>query len=84
MPLDSDQQALKDFGNAAFGAEPWHGKLARISGVSRSYISQIVRGDKPMTAAIDHQIRLGIRLEMKRLREAFAAYNEKMYGRFRE
>jgi hypothetical protein len=39
MPrLDHDQQRLKDLGERLFGAE-FHGKLARLSLVSRSYIS---------------------------------------------
>jgi transcriptional regulator with XRE-family HTH domain len=81
MPLDRDQQALLDFGNAAFGDEPWHGKLARITGVSRSYISQIVRGDKPLTAAIDEQIREAFQNQLWRQQKAFYAY--RMRGKVR-
>jgi hypothetical protein len=76
MPLDTDQQALKDFGNAAFGDEPWHGRLARITGVSRSYISQIVRGDKAVSDAVKTAVAAGIRREIKRLREALKMYEE--------
>jgi transcriptional regulator with XRE-family HTH domain len=84
MPLDRDQQALLDFGNAAFGDEPWHGKLARITGVSRSYISQIVRGDKPVTAAIDQQIRDGFSKELLRQQKAFSAYRLRGKVRLRQ
>jgi transcriptional regulator with XRE-family HTH domain len=81
MQLDPDQQALLDFGNAAFGDEPWHGKLARITGFTRSYISQIVRGDKPLTAAIDQQIRDGFGEQLSRQQKAFYAY--RMRGKVR-
>jgi transcriptional regulator with XRE-family HTH domain len=84
MPLDPDQQALLDFGNAAFGDEPWHGKLARITGVSRSYISQIVRGDKPVTHAVDSGIRHGVRQEISRMRAALVAYEKTMRESYRE
>jgi transcriptional regulator with XRE-family HTH domain len=82
--LDPDQQALKDFGNAAFGDEPWHGKLARMCGVSRSFISQIVRGDKSVTAAVDTGIRIGMRQEISRLRAALSAYEKTMRESYRE
>jgi transcriptional regulator with XRE-family HTH domain len=73
MPLDHDQQRLKDLGERLFGAE-FHGKLARLSLVSRSYISQIVRGDRPVTPAVENAITAGIRREVKRLRDALRAY----------
>ena len=81
MSLDPDQKALLDFGNAAFGDENWHGRLARITGVSRSYISQIVRGEKPLTAAIDQQIRDGFGEQLTRQQKAFYAY--RMRGKVR-
>jgi hypothetical protein len=77
MPrLDHDQQRLKDLGERLFGAE-FHGKLARLSLVSRSYISQIVRGDRAATPAVENAITAGIRREIKRLREALNAYEKR-------
>lgn len=85
MPrLDPDQEALKALGIEAFGPEPWHAKLARLTNVSRSYISQICRGDKNVTPAVDSAIRAGIRREIKRLRAALNTYEEKMRGNIRE
>jgi transcriptional regulator with XRE-family HTH domain len=84
MQLDPAQQALKDFGNAAFGDENWHGKLARLSGVSRSYISQIVRGGKPVTYVVDSGIRHGFRQEISRMRAALVAYEKTMRDSYRE
>jgi transcriptional regulator with XRE-family HTH domain len=81
MQLDPAQQALKDFGNAAFGDENWHGKLARLSGVSRSYISQIVRGKKPLTVSVDQQIQDGFGEQLRRQQKAFFAY--RMRGKVR-
>lgn len=76
MPrLDPDQQRLKDLGERLFGTE-FHGKLARLSLVSRSYISQIVRGDRPVTPAVENAITAGIRREVKRLRDALRAYEK--------
>ena len=77
MPrLDREQQKLKDLGERLFGTE-FHGKLARMSQVSRSYISQIVRGDRPVTAAVENAIDDGIRREIKRLRDALNAYKKR-------
>jgi hypothetical protein len=84
MPLNPDQQAIKDFGNAVWGDEPWHGRLARITGVSRSYISQIVRGDKPSSRIVDDGIRLGFRQEISRMRAALTAYEKYMRDHYRE
>jgi len=74
--LDRDQQRLKDLGERLFGNE-FHGKLARMSLVSRSYISQIVRGDRPVTGAVEHAIVDGIRREIKLLRDALNAYKKR-------
>jgi hypothetical protein len=77
MPrLDRDQQKLKDFGERLFGTE-FHGKLARLTLVSRSYISQMVRGERPVTGTIEHAIDDGIRREIKRLRDALRAYKKR-------
>jgi transcriptional regulator with XRE-family HTH domain len=76
MPIDPDQQRLKVLGTELFGAE-FHGKLARLSGVSRSYISQIVRGDKSVSDAVKVAIADGIRREIKRLRAALNDYEKR-------
>jgi hypothetical protein len=81
MPLDPDQSALKKLGNAVWGDEPWHGRLARITGVSRSYISQIVRGDKTVSDAVKTAVAAGIRREIKRLRAALHAYENRSHDR---
>jgi transcriptional regulator with XRE-family HTH domain len=78
--LDPDQQRLKKLGVELFGDE-FHGKLARLSGVSRSYISQIVRGDKGVSDAVKGAIADGIRREIKRLRAALNDYENRTHDR---
>jgi hypothetical protein len=72
MPLDRDQRRFVTLGQKLFG-EDWHGKMARMVGLSRPYVSMMTKpvseGGRPVTDAVRAKVIVGLRAEVERHRE---------------
>jgi transcriptional regulator with XRE-family HTH domain len=66
MSLDHDQKLIVALGQRLFGDE-WHGKFARMCGISRPYVSRIATGNRPVTQSVAVAVIEGLRAEVKRL-----------------
>jgi hypothetical protein len=67
MPADRDTHRLVELGFDLFGLD-WHGKFARMTKLSRPYISMIARGERPVTDAVKSAVAKGMLAEIKQLR----------------
>ena len=69
MPrLDPENQRVVDFGKAMFG-ERWHTAFAKMTGLSRSYISLIAQGKRPVSDEVSKAILAGIKNKAHELRK---------------
>jgi hypothetical protein len=71
MPLDRDQKRFVALGKRLYG-DDWHGKFARMVGLSRPYVSMIAKpvseGGRPVTDAVRAKVIAGLRAEVERHR----------------
>jgi hypothetical protein len=71
MPLDRDQRRFVRLGTELYGDE-WHGKFARMVGLSRPYVSMMAKpiseGGRPVTDAVRAKVIVGLRAEVERHR----------------
>jgi hypothetical protein len=69
MPrLNHDNQLVVDFGKAMFGTR-WHTEFAKMTGLSRPYISLIAKGKRPVTDEVRKAIKEGIKKKAHELRK---------------
>jgi hypothetical protein len=67
MPLSPAASQIVRLGYALYG-DSWQGQFARMTGLSRPYVTRIAAGDRPVTEAVKVAIVTGLRAEAKRLR----------------
>ena len=71
MPLDRNQKRFVALGKRLYG-DDWHGKFARMIGLSRPYVSMMAKpvseGGRPVTDAVRAKVIVGLRAEVERHR----------------
>jgi transcriptional regulator with XRE-family HTH domain len=67
MSLDRDQKRFVALGRQLF-CDDWHGKFARMCGISRPYVSRIATGNRPVTDEVRAKVIAGLRAEVERHR----------------
>jgi len=68
----SEARRIVDLGQKIYG-DNWQSSFARMTGLSKSYVGFIAKGDRPVTQTVAVAVIRGLRAEVKRLNEQAAA-----------